>query len=99
MAEHLRRIQNSETVAHYLGPESQNELISLISDRILEEITNRAKAVKYYSIILDCTPYISHQEQMTMILRFVELQKDKAAIKEYFVGFLKVADISGAGIF
>ena len=35
MVEHLRRIQNSETMAHYLEHESQNELISLISNRIL----------------------------------------------------------------
>ncbi|XP_014770292.1 uncharacterized protein LOC106869182 [Octopus bimaculoides] len=89
----------SEAVAYYLGPDSQNELISLTSDNILKEITNRTKSAEYYSIIFDCTQDISHQEQITMIIRFVELQKDKAEIKDSFDEVFKVADTSGAGLF
>eukprot|EP00106_Octopus_bimaculoides_P018138 XP_014785580.1 PREDICTED: zinc finger MYM-type protein 1-like [Octopus bimaculoides] len=99
LAEHLPCIQNAETVAHYLGPDNQNELISLISDCILKVITNQEKAAKYYSIVLDCTPDISHQEQITMIIHFVELQKGKTKIKEYFVRFLKVTDTNRAELF
>lgn len=99
LSEHLQHIQNVEIVAHYVGPGGQNELVSLISDHILKEITNQAKGTKYFSIIIDCTQDISHCEQITMISRFVELKIGITKIKEYFVALLKVTNTSGAGIF
>lgn len=44
------------------------------------------KESKYYAITLDCTPDISHKEQMSVIVRTVSLRASE--IKEYFWGFL-----------
>ena len=42
-----------------------------MGDAVLKEIVKRIKAAKYFAIILDCTPDISHQEQMSLTIRYV----------------------------
>jgi hypothetical protein len=75
--EHCRRINNNEIHEHYLGKIIPNELIHLISSKVLKEIVLGITKSKYYSVILDCTQDISHQKQMTVILRSVENKRQK----------------------
>lgn len=68
----------------------QNELIQ-VSDKVLEAKVNQIRESKYFFIILDCTPDISHQEQMSIILRSVA-SKGKPKIKEHFFDFVNVEE-------
>ena len=86
MKDHLDRIQSKETYPHYLSKVIQNEFIELIGSKIVTEILRICKAAKYYSIILDATPDISHQDQLTMILRFVNIDSGTPCIEEHFSG-------------
>ncbi|XP_052621070.1 uncharacterized protein LOC111901968 [Lactuca sativa] len=97
--EHVRRITSEGLHVHYLGHLIQNELISLIAEEIKKELIKKIKEAKYYSIILDCTPDSSHQEQMTIIVRYLKLSYNSVTIEESFLGFLNVDDTSGKGLF
>jgi hypothetical protein len=56
------------------------------------------KAAKYFSVIMDCTPDMSHKEQLSSLLRCVEINQKEIKIKEYFCGFLHITDSTGSGL-
>uniref|UniRef100_A0A8C1K3Y1 TTF-type domain-containing protein n=1 Tax=Cyprinus carpio TaxID=7962 RepID=A0A8C1K3Y1_CYPCA len=97
MENHLSKIKDGQTHAHYLGQHTQNELIQIVSGKILEAIVTQIRDSKYFSIILDCTPDISHQEQMSIILRSVAL-RGKPETKEHFLGFVNVEATTGLNL-
>lgn len=91
MNEHVRRIQSRQTKVHYLSNEIQNEIISLVGDKISEEIARQVKKAKYFSVIMDCTPDISHTKQLSIVLRVLKCGPSVgASISEHFTGFVDV---------
>ncbi|CAM5104996.1 unnamed protein product [Natator depressus] len=102
MKEHLRKITDHETQVHYLGKNMQNELIQILANAIKKKIIEAAHSAKYFAIILDCTPDVSHVEQMTIIIRFVDTEKSadednvEVLIKEHFCGFVPLKETTGA---
>ncbi|XP_030410240.1 uncharacterized protein LOC115647690 [Gopherus evgoodei] len=99
MSEHLRRVTENEIHDHYLGPRIQNELIMLMSNKVRDKIVSLVTLAKYFAVILDCTPDISHQEQMSLTVRFVDISDSaQITVKELFITFLEVQDTTGFGL-
>jgi hypothetical protein len=76
---------NSRKQAHYLSPRSQNEFIEECSKVVLNAIVEEVKQAMYYSIFVDGIPDVSHPEQITFILRYVNLNEEVWEICERFL--------------
>ena len=81
-----------------MSPTIQNELIELLATKVEKENLQQLKLAKYFSIILDCTPDMSHHEQMSVILRYVLCNEEAAVVKETFFGYLRISDSTGKGL-
>ncbi|XP_030479295.1 uncharacterized protein LOC115696539 [Cannabis sativa] len=98
MQENVRRILRGETHYHYLSHKIQNEMIQVLATELKSSIISRIKEVKYFSVILDCTLDASNDEQMSLVLRCVNVLESPIFVDEYFLGFVKVHDTSGLSL-
>ncbi|XP_077292326.1 zinc finger MYM-type protein 1-like [Arctopsyche grandis] len=88
----------------YLSAKIQNEIIQLISTQIENEIFKEINISPFYSIIIDGTQDLSKIEQVSVVFRYIVVQKDEiqrpidVEIKESFVGFFNVKNRSADGL-
>ena len=95
MKEHLKHVQNRAShYTSYLGHQIQNELIDLLSSKCISMMVSDIKLAKFFSVILDCTPDVSHTEQLSVVIRIVSLEEEPH-IKEHFMGFLEAEESTG----
>lgn len=86
---------------HYLGHEIQKELILLMATEIRKKVINNIKKAKYFFVIMDCTPDISHNEQLSLLFRVVNMNDDDSLdseIQEYFLDFISVQSTTGLNL-
>uniref|UniRef100_H3ABX0 DUF4371 domain-containing protein n=1 Tax=Latimeria chalumnae TaxID=7897 RepID=H3ABX0_LATCH len=99
MSEHLRQIKKKEISDHYLSKDIQNELISQLGRHILQAIVEKVHRTKYFGVIMDSTPDISHTEQLSITLCIVNCELSVgASIGEHFIGFLAIEATTGEAL-
>lgn len=91
---HLEKYRNRGTGnVNYLSHTICDEFISLMADEVKSRLITEVKEAIYFSIIVDSTPDVSHVDQLTFILRFVDKHGE---IKERFLGFLIIENHDSA---
>lgn len=102
ICEHLKRIRDHKTHIHYLGHDIQNELIEIMAGEIKKKIIQKIKSAKYYAVIMDCTPDISRQEQLSLVIRIVDMSLEdeftNPTIKEFFIDFTNICSSTGLNL-
>jgi len=72
LLEHLNKYGNQgKGNPSYLSANICNEFINIMGRQVLNKILSELKVAKYYSISVDSTPDLSHIDQMTFIIRYV----------------------------
>lgn len=74
-------------------------MISTLASKVKSALIEKIKEAKYYSVILDCTSNASHNEQMTLIFRCVDMSGCRIKVDEYFMEFLKVDHTSALALY
>ncbi|GBN89158.1 hypothetical protein AVEN_214764-1 [Araneus ventricosus] len=86
--QHIENVKSKKHVPNYFSPKIQNEVIEIFVNKVHSEILNKVKSAKYFSIIFDCTPDTAHVEQMSQIIRYVNIKDGECSVEESFVDFV-----------
>ncbi|XP_047142376.1 uncharacterized protein LOC124816736 [Hydra vulgaris] len=70
----------------------QNEFINLLACTIRDRLLTSIKRSKYFGILLDSTPDLGHQEQLSEVIRFVDIDfvTKNVVIRESFLGYIEI---------
>ncbi|CAB4020531.1 Hypothetical predicted protein [Paramuricea clavata] len=82
----------------YLSPKIQNELIELLAKTVTFSLVHKINASPFCALILDSTRDITRIDQLSVIIRRVQIDGDKCSIEENFLGFVKLDDAMANGI-
>ena len=82
----------------YLSAKIQNELIQLLAKSVKSTLVQKINAAPFWSLILDSTSDITRVDQLSIIVRWVNVTDEECTVVESFLGFIKVTDPNAAGI-
>ena len=80
----------------FMSAESQNKIIDIVGNDVIEMVLKEIKAAVYFSIAMDCTTDISHKDQLSIIIRYLDGNLD---ITERLLCVERVKDSSAEGLF
>ena len=100
LEKHLQHVRENPASISYLSPEIQNEFIHLLASTVRNQLLSEIRKNKYYGILLDSTPDLGHREQLSQVIRFVDVdfQTKKVTIKESFLGFVQIHSKDAASL-
>ena len=97
---HLKYAMLNQGSVSYLSPEIQNESIYLLASAVKKRIVNAIKGNKYFGIMADSTHGAAHREQLSDVIRFVDInfEEKKLSVEECFWGFIKLQGKDAASL-
>ena len=84
----------------YLSPLIQNELISVLAEKVLCDIKSKLQSAPFFAIILDIIHDVSKKDHLNEIFRFVKIdyhhdgKPSELKVVEVFTSFIEVEDSS-----
>ncbi|XP_065318664.1 uncharacterized protein LOC135926663 [Gordionus sp. m RMFG-2023] len=89
---YIKLFENSAKNATYLSSCIQNEIISICNKFILKEISTKVKASLFFSVLADETSDIGNIEQLSIAIKFIDMESGHYKMKELFVQFIDLHD-------
>ena len=91
MKEHLTRVESHPGSSSYLSPGVQNEFIHMMASTVRHSLLRSIRKAKYYGLMFDSTPDQAHREQMSEVVRHVEVDFETVRVRESFLGFIQIS--------
>jgi Domain of unknown function (DUF4371) len=85
-------------VTRLLSASIQNEIILLITNNLRMSLVSAIQRSPFYSVIVDNTSDITRTDQVSVVIRWVEVGDELATVKETFLGCVDIMDSTAAGI-
>ncbi|XP_078494004.1 52 kDa repressor of the inhibitor of the protein kinase-like [Ciona intestinalis] len=93
----LSFIKNAPRNALYLSPQIQNEVL-ICGTMIRDCLVSMVNQSIYFSVLADETTDASHEEQLSICVRFVAEENGLHGIQENFLGFVNAPVLSGEAL-
>ena len=91
LREHVLRVTLGKPHSlSYLSPQIQNEFVNCLGDLVRTKIIEQVRNSKYYCIIFDSTPDISHKDQLSQVIRYVKMDDNDVKVEESFLRFIEM---------
>ena len=91
LVKHLQSAKGKPKSVTYFSNKSQNKIIDLLGKTMKKKITSEIKDAKYFTIMLNLTPDIDHEEKISESLSYVHIDENrKVEIKEIFLEFFQI---------
>lgn len=85
---HMAQQMTNKITVSYFSARIQNEFIELLGRHVRQKIVDDIKGAKYYAMMFDSTPDLSHTDQMTQIIRYVKIEEGTVEVVESFIDFI-----------
>ena len=96
LKEHIEKYgQKGRGTTSYLSSTVCEEFIDLMGEKVKKTIAAELQHAKYFSVIVDSTPDLSHVDQLTFFFRFVS---EEGKVVERFIGFEPIHSHTGASL-
>ncbi|XP_029636843.1 uncharacterized protein LOC115212143 [Octopus sinensis] len=94
MKEHLCYVESHPGSTSYLSPDVQNEYIYLMASAVRQNLLKGIRRAKYYGLMFDTTPDRAHHEQISQVVRYVEVDFERKCVRvrESFLGFIQAGE-------
>lgn len=84
--------QNAQYTSHII----QNQLLHILAQNVRNRICHQVKSAGVFSIMADETKDASKQEQMSFVVRYVDMSKGE--IHEHFLGYIEAKSLDAASL-
>ena len=88
------RLENGPKNAKYTSPMIQNSIITIMASQVRRSICSSVRMAGFYSIMADETKDLSKQEQLSIVVHYVE----SATVKETFLTFLLAGNLNAESL-
>lgn len=96
LAGHLQKYGNQGSGStNYLSSTCLTEFIELMAQKVWNEITSSIATAKYFSLIVDTTPDVTHLDQLCFVLRYVGTDCEP---RERFIKFVPIVGHSAENL-